>query len=41
MKNHFHVRGFMDQDKTATPFEMVVLNKMSRFHLPQRCSNEP
>ena len=29
----FHVRGFMDQGTTTTPFDMVVLNKMSRFHL--------
>ena len=29
----FHVRGYMDQGTTTTPFDMVVLNKMSRFHL--------
>jgi xylulose-5-phosphate/fructose-6-phosphate phosphoketolase len=29
----FHVRGFNDQGTTTTPFDMVVLNKMSRFHL--------
>jgi xylulose-5-phosphate/fructose-6-phosphate phosphoketolase len=29
----FHVRGFNEQGTTTTPFDMVVLNKMSRFHL--------
>ena len=29
----FHVRGFAEQGTTTTPFDMVVLNKMSRFHL--------
>ncbi|MGH9486471.1 MAG: phosphoketolase family protein [Terriglobales bacterium] len=29
----FHVRGFMEQGTTTTPFDMVVLNGMSRFHL--------
>jgi len=29
----FHVRGFNDVGTTTTPFDMVVLNKMSRFHL--------
>jgi xylulose-5-phosphate/fructose-6-phosphate phosphoketolase len=29
----FHVRGFNDEGSTTTPFDMVVLNKMSRFHL--------
>ena len=29
----FHVRGFNDMGSTTTPFDMVVLNKMSRFHL--------
>jgi len=29
----FHVRGFMEQGTTTTPFDMVVLNEMSRFHL--------
>lgn len=29
----FHVRGFMEEGTTTTPFDMVVLNKMSRFHL--------
>jgi len=29
----FHVRGFIDQGTTTTPFDMVVLNKLSRFHL--------
>jgi xylulose-5-phosphate/fructose-6-phosphate phosphoketolase len=29
----FHVRGFAEQGTTSTPFDMVVLNRMSRFHL--------
>ena len=29
----FHVRGFNEQGTTTTPFDMVVLNSMSRFHL--------
>jgi xylulose-5-phosphate/fructose-6-phosphate phosphoketolase len=29
----FHVRGYMDRGTTTTPFDMVVLNEMSRFHL--------
>ena len=31
----FHVRGFAEQGTTTTPFDMVVLNRMSRFHLAQ------
>jgi xylulose-5-phosphate/fructose-6-phosphate phosphoketolase len=31
----FHVRGFSEQGTTTTPFDMVVLNRMSRFHLAQ------
>jgi xylulose-5-phosphate/fructose-6-phosphate phosphoketolase len=31
--DRFHVRGFIDEGTTTTPFDMVVLNKMSRFHL--------
>jgi xylulose-5-phosphate/fructose-6-phosphate phosphoketolase len=27
------VRGFAEQGTTTTPFDMVVLNKMSRYHL--------
>lgn len=29
----FHVRGFMEEGTTTTPFDMVVLNRMSRYHL--------
>jgi xylulose-5-phosphate/fructose-6-phosphate phosphoketolase len=29
----FHVRGFNEQGTTTTPFNMVVLNGMSRYHL--------
>ena len=29
----FHVRGFSEEGTTTTPFDMVVLNGMSRYHL--------
>lgn len=29
----FHVRGYMEEGTTTTPFDMVVLNGMSRYHL--------
>ncbi|HTK19482.1 MAG TPA: phosphoketolase family protein [Mucilaginibacter sp.] len=29
----FHVRGYMEEGTTTTPFDMVVLNEMSRYHL--------
>ncbi len=29
----FHVRGFIEEGTTTTPFDMVVQNHMSRFHL--------
>ena len=29
----FHVRGYNEEGTTTTPFDMVVMNKMSRFHL--------
>jgi xylulose-5-phosphate/fructose-6-phosphate phosphoketolase len=32
-EDRFHVRGFRDRGTTTTPFDMVVLNNMSRFHL--------
>ncbi|HEY6418780.1 MAG TPA: phosphoketolase family protein [Candidatus Binataceae bacterium] len=32
-ESRFHVRGYNDYGTTTTPFDMVVLNKMSRFHL--------
>jgi xylulose-5-phosphate/fructose-6-phosphate phosphoketolase len=32
-ESRFHVRGFNDFGTTTTPFDMVVLNKMSRYHL--------
>ena len=31
--DRFHVRGFTEQGTTTTPFDMVVLNRMSRYHL--------
>jgi xylulose-5-phosphate/fructose-6-phosphate phosphoketolase len=31
--DRIHVRGFNEQGTTTTPFQMVVLNGMSRFHL--------
>jgi xylulose-5-phosphate/fructose-6-phosphate phosphoketolase len=29
----FHVRGFIEEGTTTTPFDMVALNHMSRYHL--------
>ncbi len=41
----FHVRGFSEQGTTTTPFDMVVLNRMSRYHLARevlrRASRRP
>ena len=31
--DRFHVRGYLEEGTTTTPFDMVVLNKMSRLHL--------
>lgn len=33
--NHanFHVRGFMEEGTTTTPFDMTVINGLDRFHL--------
>jgi xylulose-5-phosphate/fructose-6-phosphate phosphoketolase len=31
--DRFHVRGFNEQGTTTTPFQMVIMNSMSRFHL--------
>lgn len=31
--DRFHVRGFNEQGTTTTPFQMVVLNDISRYHL--------
>ncbi|MEO7192414.1 MAG: phosphoketolase family protein [Vicinamibacterales bacterium] len=31
--SRFHVRGYAEQGTTTTPFSMVVLNQMSRYHL--------
>jgi xylulose-5-phosphate/fructose-6-phosphate phosphoketolase len=33
--NHrnFHVRGYKEEGTTSTPFDMVVMNDLDRFHL--------
>jgi len=31
--DRFHARGYIEEGTTTTPFDMVVLNKMSRVHL--------
>ncbi|MDY7537396.1 phosphoketolase family protein [Undibacterium sp. 5I1] len=31
--HNLHVRGFKEEGTTTTPFDMVVLNEMDRFHL--------
>ncbi|NJR49750.1 MAG: phosphoketolase family protein [Leptolyngbyaceae cyanobacterium CSU_1_3] len=33
--NNLHVRGFKEEGTTTTPFDMVVLNDLDRFHLAQ------
>jgi xylulose-5-phosphate/fructose-6-phosphate phosphoketolase len=30
---HLHVRGYKEEGSTTTPFDMVVLNDLDRFHL--------
>jgi xylulose-5-phosphate/fructose-6-phosphate phosphoketolase len=34
--DRFHVRGFLEEGTTTTPFDMVVLNNMSRYHLAKQ-----
>jgi len=29
----FHVRGYVEEGSTTTPFDMLVLNRLSRYHL--------
>jgi xylulose-5-phosphate/fructose-6-phosphate phosphoketolase len=29
----FHVRGYLEEGSTTTPFDMVVRNQISRYHL--------
>ncbi len=31
--DRFHIRGYLEEGTTTTPFDMVVLNRMSRLHL--------
>jgi xylulose-5-phosphate/fructose-6-phosphate phosphoketolase len=31
--DQFHVRGYIEEGTTTTPFDMVVLNNLDRFHL--------
>ena len=31
--DQFHVRGYIEEGTTTTPFDMVVINNMDRFHL--------
>jgi xylulose-5-phosphate/fructose-6-phosphate phosphoketolase len=31
--DHIHVRGYKEEGTTTTPFDMVVMNDMDRFHL--------
>jgi len=33
--NNLHVRGYKEEGTTTTPFDMVVLNDLDRFHLVQ------
>ena len=31
--DHLHVRGYKEEGTTTTPFDMVVMNDLDRFHL--------
>jgi xylulose-5-phosphate/fructose-6-phosphate phosphoketolase len=31
--DNFHVRGFVEEGTTTTPFDMTVLNELDRYHL--------
>ncbi|MCY7390771.1 MAG: phosphoketolase, partial [Leptolyngbyaceae cyanobacterium CAN_BIN12] len=33
--HNLHVRGYKEEGTTTTPFDMVVLNDLDRFHLAQ------
>ena len=33
--HNIHVRGYKEEGTTTTPFDMVVLNDLDRFHLVQ------
>ena len=37
--DRFRVRGFIEEGTTTTPFDMVVRNKVSRYHLVQDALN--
>ena len=39
--NHknLHVRGYVEEGTTTTPFDMVVLNRLDRFHLVESVIN--
>ena len=39
--DRFHVRGFSEEGTTTTPFDMVVLNEMSRYHLVMEALKRP
>jgi xylulose-5-phosphate/fructose-6-phosphate phosphoketolase len=32
-RRNIHVRGYKEEDTITTPFEMMVLNDLDRFHL--------
>jgi xylulose-5-phosphate/fructose-6-phosphate phosphoketolase len=37
--NNLHVRGYKEEGTTTTPFDMVVLNTLDRFHLVMDVAN--
>ncbi|MFL5733998.1 MAG: phosphoketolase [Chloroflexia bacterium] len=37
--DRFHVRGFNEQGTTTTPFDMVLMNKVSRYHIINDVAN--
>jgi xylulose-5-phosphate/fructose-6-phosphate phosphoketolase len=37
--DNLHVRGYKEEGTTTTPFNMVVLNNMDRYHLVEEVSD--
>ena len=38
-QGNFHVRGYNEEGTTTTPFDMLVINKLDRFHLVELVIN--
>ena len=39
--DNMHVRGYKEEGTTTTPFDMVMLNDLDRFHLVDRRDRPP